>query len=970
MPEVKDLGLANNEIVSVQKTSGTGLPGSTDTYTITLRDGTVFTFNVTNGNNGLSGLTRRSFTSMSDFQTFTLANEDNIACIVYCYEAFGEYQYRNVNFVFGYSDEHERTVILRFVNTDGEWQTITTLSDGEELIVYYFENAAGVAVVPTSRTIAGLNLESDIAENALFDKMSIKGRYATLSALQTADPNHGYCYLVEENNHWYFWNGTEWADGGVYLATSQAIDDFLSERSVNAVKNKVVTAAIQKENGITPNLINGDARYDLITELMKEDTTVTEGGYLSNNAVVAEPLACYSDYLPVKKGAKIYIAKNVGFTIAGEYYDFEKTYQNNLSLSVGDDTNGGYVKTSGGNMWSAPNDGYVRINIKIGMKDLASIKSIALSNETKKLSWLKIGGESIDGESLNLQQPISEDDGTPIISFIRNHMWLKNGTLYTSSETFGSTETIPLENATTITVFPYYKYGQEEAVGNGAFVNSSGQWIGNIDDQAEWDENHLTFTTPVPDGAYGVQLNAVFRASSAGDYYSTSGDEKYNISSEIYVIKNNSSKVLKWLRLGNSVVSANNIDTTPLFEAHNIGEGDGTPIVPYIRNHMWLKNGALYSSNANYGSTQTIPLGTTKVFQMLPLYKYNKESNVDNGAFVNQDGTWFASLMSNAVWDSTQTYLIVTVPDGAYGFQINAILTNDDKYSSEYNASNNASKTLYYSTNYAISIPWIKVETTVNWDNIPNGVITYDSLNSDVKSRLNLPYDESYKYWDQLNKPFDFQGKNLVAFGDSITVGVANEGSGNYGAGSNSYINLFASKFSMSFSNQAVSGSTITSGVNELTPICDKVDAYTFLNSANEFIFIAGGTNDFNSDAPLGQLGDTQTTTFYGALDHICQRLQSVAPNSTVIFITPINVNTTNFPRKASGSTLTLNKYRNAIYEVATKYKFNVVDGSTIGFAKEINTTWGNLMIAPSDGTHPTLAGHALYFRGLCGKLK
>ena len=55
MPNVKDLGLANDKIVNIQRTTGTGSPGQTDTYTITLRSGDTFTFNVTNGANG-SGL--------------------------------------------------------------------------------------------------------------------------------------------------------------------------------------------------------------------------------------------------------------------------------------------------------------------------------------------------------------------------------------------------------------------------------------------------------------------------------------------------------------------------------------------------------------------------------------------------------------------------------------------------------------------------------------------------------------------------------------------------------------------------------------------------------------------------------------------------------------------------------------------------------------------------------------------------
>lgn len=55
MPQFTDLGLANDSIVSVTRTSGSGQPGQTDTYTITLRSGTTFTFQITNGANGQDG---------------------------------------------------------------------------------------------------------------------------------------------------------------------------------------------------------------------------------------------------------------------------------------------------------------------------------------------------------------------------------------------------------------------------------------------------------------------------------------------------------------------------------------------------------------------------------------------------------------------------------------------------------------------------------------------------------------------------------------------------------------------------------------------------------------------------------------------------------------------------------------------------------------------------------------------------
>lgn len=117
----------------------------------------------------------------------------------------------------------------------------------------------GIGNVPSSRLIAGLSLEANISENALFDKMSIKGRYATLSDLQTANPNTGYCYLVEADNHWYYWNGTSWADGGFYQATK------LAENGVNITN-------VSNDFKLTKDRING------LSDIPFEIGTLTTSG--------------------------------------------------------------------------------------------------------------------------------------------------------------------------------------------------------------------------------------------------------------------------------------------------------------------------------------------------------------------------------------------------------------------------------------------------------------------------------------------------------------------------------------------------------------------------------------------------------------------------------------------------------------------------------------------------------------------
>ena len=219
-----------------------------------------------------------------------------------------------------------------------------------------------------------------------------------------------------------------------------------------------------------------------------------------------------------------------------------------------------------------------------------------------------------------------------------------------------------------------------------------------------------------------------------------------------------------------------------------------------------------------------------------------------------------------------------------------------------------------------------------------------------------------YRYGDSLFKPLKFNGKTAIAFGDSITAGVANDGNGNIDAGSNSYINKFATRAGLALTNRAVSGSTITYANNETyESVYTKVLAMT---ETPDVIIISGGTNDYNQGKELGSFGSTDKTNFYGALYQICEKLKTNNSNATVIFITPINV-TKDFN---GHDRALLNNYRNAIYEVATSYGFNVVNGADLVPVTK-QTGYDDTMINHVDGCHPTIKGHGLYARNLCGKL-
>lgn len=102
--------------------------------------------------------------------------------------------------------------------------------------------------------LATLNLETseeieDLIVNGVIDG-SPRGAYATLTALRTAYPNGTYgVYLTLNDGHWYYWNGTEWKDGGIYQAVSNAIINLgvLNENpasETNSILNLFTTPGI------------------------------------------------------------------------------------------------------------------------------------------------------------------------------------------------------------------------------------------------------------------------------------------------------------------------------------------------------------------------------------------------------------------------------------------------------------------------------------------------------------------------------------------------------------------------------------------------------------------------------------------------------------------------------------------------------------------------------------------------------
>ena len=140
----------------------------------------------------------------------------------------------------------------------------------------------------------------------------------------------------------------------------------------------------------------------------------------------------------------------------------------------------------------------------------------------------------------------------------------------------------------------------------------------------------------------------------------------------------------------------------------------------------------------------------------------------------------------------------------------------------------------------------------------------------------------------------------------------------------------------------------------------------------SDVIVIAAGTNDFNS-FPLGQYGDSETSTFFGSVKCVCEYLQSHTA-AKVFFCTPIARPTDADASKgtnADGEKIneygkTLRNYADAIKQVCAFYQYPVID-----LFYEIG--WNATNVKPymdAVGVHPNIKGSKVISQYIAGEIK
>ena len=153
--------------------------------------------------------------------------------------------------------------------------------------------------------------------------------------------------------------------------------------------------------------------------------------------------------------------------------------------------------------------------------------------------------------------------------------------------------------------------------------------------------------------------------------------------------------------------------------------------------------------------------------------------------------------------------------------------------------------------------------------------------------------------------------------------------------------------------NYGISGTTIAKkNASDNTAMCIR---YANMDNNADLICVMGGVNDRWFNCQLGNFGDTDPITFYGAMETLCDGLLTKYPGKTIIFITPTEQNN-NGCNSANNTGYTATDFANAMKRVCAKCSIPVFDANTCSGIYPLNQA--NASIYTTDKLHLNNKGH------------
>lgn len=199
-------------------------------------------------------------------------------------------------------------------------------------------------------------------------------------------------------------------------------------------------------------------------------------------------------------------------------------------------------------------------------------------------------------------------------------------------------------------------------------------------------------------------------------------------------------------------------------------------------------------------------------------------------------------------------------------------------------------------------------------------------------------------------------GLKYVALGDSVTIG-------------GRYTSKVVSDTGLSLTNLGVGGMRITgdgttgiSGTDKLSSI--PLDA--------KVITLNGGINDWYSEIPLGNINDTSTETFYGAMNTIIKYINENIPECCFLICSTTYGEMYNKhggdwnDARTNRLGLTPNDYGDAMIEAAKKHNCHWVDTGRVGYNQ---TNIRSYMIDDGGLLHPNDFGGSRIGKVISSKL-
>lgn len=304
------------------------------------------------------------------------------------------------------------------------------------------------------------------------------------------------------------------------------------------------------------------------------------------------------------------------------------------------------------------------------------------------------------------------------------------------------------------------------------------------------------------------------------------------------------------------------------------------------------------------------------------------------------------------------TAKIIKLTKGGEVFDLNAGISREQAVIDDYITVKHEGDKVVFTKN---NKKWFVIDTT--------GIVELKNKNLGIAHG----YD-SYGFWScsdfmgieslnkfQLNNPISiWDNKKFISLGDSITWqdGKEYQQGAEIGKVAHGYQTILKEQLGFSnYLNVGVSGRPIANGsINGVgTNTTGKEQDYSNFDLA----IIAGGTNDFKLNIPLGEIGvigdaDFNTNTFYGAYRDLIEYILKNKPNIRICLFTPLQRDNGGYDvNKINEVGNKLIDYVNAILEIGEMYGIPVCDMyRNSGFNKF------TLDIFTMDGLHPNNTGY------------